>query len=193
MLKTNRTLAVAALVAAASGCSTSMPTVRQSQPAPLPANASPTFAWSGERDDLRTYWGPQDVSVEVSAWIPEDWADPYDGAWRVAGRNAEGKPLPFLGVIRRYKNENGTELAEIVPPVDLRKVKDCLYFTIDPRIETRDGKVVAIRPMALVVEVRRHTFTPFVVKVPLVPREVTELTPAPEVFQKASGTAISVD
>jgi len=155
---------------------------------PIPGGASPVYRWHGSRRGLLTYWGPQDVSVEAKAFIPERCADARDGRWEASGRNAEGKPIPFLGVLRRYRGESGAELAEIVPEVDLPALPDCLYLVIEPNVTLDGPSVKSIQPIALICEVRQHMFKPFRVKVPLVPEQELPLTPKPEIPEPPSGT-----
>ena len=183
------------------GCSTGMPYIRAGISGRIKTNASPTFNWYGSRTALQTYWGEQDVSVAVSAYVPDGCTRPEQTQWDVKARNAEGKPLPFIGLIRRYTNENGTELATLVspaetPPIDVSKLPDCLYVLIDPQIQMENGKLKSIRPAAVVREVRRHYFMPFQAKVPLTPEHVTPITPAPDDLPGTpvpTGTPVTVE
>ena len=167
------------------GCSTGLPHIRAGISGAIKTNASPTFNWYGSRTALQTYWGPQDVSVSVSAYVPDGCSKPEQTQWDVKARNAEGKPIPFIGLIQRYTSENGTKLAKLaspgdVPPVDLGELPDCLYVLIDPQIQMEDGKLKSIQPVAFIREVRRHYLMPFQVKVPLNPEHDTSITPKPE-------------
>ncbi len=160
----------------------------------IPKGAATIHSWRGERTDLKTYWGDQKVFIHVSAHLPEDWNKSGDGYWEVKAQNAEGKSIPFVGVIRRYVNENGTELAVLVPPLDLQRAPDGLYLVIIPNVEIRDGSVSSIRPSAMLSEIRNHSFKPFRVKILLFPEQESALTPAPEPLPDIpSGTPIPVD
>ena len=179
-------------VSAASGCKSSdvLPDVTsfsvRSQA--IPPGASPVFRWQGSRNDLSTYWAKQEVTVEATAFLPEGYKDAKDGQWEASARNAEGKPIPFIGIFRRYTGENGTQLTEIVPQVDLDKLRDCLYLVIDPNV-TMDGSAIrSIQPVALICEVRQHMFKPFRVKVPLIPQQESPLTPKPVIPDAPAGT-----
>ena len=166
------------------GCSTGLPDVRQDrlgqQMRDIPRGAAPIHSWYGSRADLHTYWGLQEVSVSATAYLPEDWKNPGDGYWRVEAQNAEGKNIPFIGVIRKYVNENGNEVSVLVPELDLNRAPDGLYLTILPNVELRDSRVVCLRPDAVLCEIRHHTFKPFRVRIPLIPENESPLTPIPE-------------
>ena len=175
--------AVAGLVL--SGCTSGMPRTRSDYLRRAEVSASPFLKWSGSRTGLKTYWGEQDVSISVSAHVPETCERPDQTQWTVDARNAEGKPLPFIGLVHRYVNENGTQLAVLVspapcPPVETSALPDCLYVVIDPGIERENGRVASIRPAAIIREVRRHYFMPFQVTIPLIPEQESRLTPKPE-------------
>ncbi len=159
----------------------------------IPKDAAPVYSWRGERTDLKTYWGDQEVSIHVSAYLPEDWNNPGDGYWQVTAQNGAGKLIPFIGVVRHYVNEKGTELAILVPSLDMQKTPDGLYLAIIPNVETGEGRVSSIRPIAMLCEIRNHSFKPFRVKIPLFPEKESELTPAPEPLPRMPpGTPIPV-
>ena len=190
-----------ALVAAAgipaAGCSPSnvLPNVAKASiqaPAAIPQGASPVCAWHGSRSDLQTYWGLQQAVVEVRGYLPENYKDARDGFWEVKARSGDGKPIPFVGVIRRYLNENGTQLAEIVPKVDQDKIPDCLCVVIDPNVKLDGGKVASIQPVAIIYEIRDHEIKPYRMKVPLIPESESALTPKPVVPDTPKGTPIPV-
>lgn len=160
----------------------------ESKIAAIPEGAAPVLSWRRERKGFKTYWGDQDLLIEVSAYLPEGWRHGGDGFWRVKAVNAEGTPIPFLGVIRRYVDEKGTELAVIVPKVDLKRLSDGLYLAVIPGVEKEGEKIKAIRPKAMLYQIRRHAFTPFRVKIPLIPRKGSALTPRPEIKEAPEGT-----
>jgi len=160
---------------------------------PIPENAPAVHTWHGSRDDLKTYWGDQAVTVTAKAYVPDDWQQAGDAFWSVTGASGEGKPLPFLGVIHRYVNEFGTKLANIVPPFDLNRISDGLYIVIDTGIELEDGRVIRIQPTAIITEIRGHRIMPFRPHVRLFPENETDLTPAPEPLRTPQGTPMAVD
>jgi hypothetical protein len=182
------------------GCAAGLPRIRTETferrlPA-TPADAAPVFAWKGARADLKTYWGDQEAYVLARAYFPPASEQQGEGIWRVEGRNHEGKPLPFLGVIHKYVNESGTELAEILPRLDLSAVPDGLYLAVLPGVEVTDGKIAAIRPTVYLYEIRGHAWKPFRVRIPLVPEKESPLTPAPppsDMPAPLKGTPIPVD
>ncbi len=192
----------AALLCLAAGCgtTTNFPKLSDQQyrarvPA-IPAGAAPVFAWRGSRQNLQTYWGLQSVSVEVSAHFPPTWQNPGDGFWSVAGKTGENRPLPFLGVVKRHQNENGTELTLLVPPLDLNSVRDGLYLVLVPGVarDPQHGSIAAITPELHLCEIRRHAFKPFRVRIPLEPLQASPLTPTPEVLPPlAIGTPIPLN
>jgi len=145
----------------------------------IPADAAPVYSWRGEHPQLFTYWGRQSVTVSAAAHFPRNWRNAGDEFWNVTAENGEGKPLPFVGVVRRYVNENGTTLGVIVPKVDLRRMPDGLYIVIDPNVTLEAEKIVRIEPVAAVAEIRDHLFTPFQFPLPLIPETPSALTPAP--------------
>jgi len=167
------------------GCSGALPRVRsgylEKRIPGIPAGAKPVFSWSGSRSGLKTYWGDQDVSVQASAYFPKDWRNAGHGFWEVQAQNAKGKPIPFLGVIRRDVNEDGRKVTFLVPPIDLNKVPDGLYLIIAPNVQAEGGRITSIRPTGLLCEIRRHLFWPFRVKIPLLPAQASPLTPKPDV------------
>ena len=182
------------------GCVTGLPEIRQDfigdwPRGRIPTGAAPLYSWQGSRDDLKTYWGDQQVSVRVTAYLPDvSWKEPGDGYWQVTAENGERKPIPFIGVVRKYRNERGTELAVLVPPLDLNKAPDGLYLVIVPGVETRDGSISCIRPTAQLREIRHHTFKPFCAPIPLMPMQESPVTPRPEdIPETPTGTPIPID
>ena len=185
-------------LASLAGCRSGLPIVDQErlrlELREISTCEGPVYSWHGSRSGLMTYWGKQRVSLDVKARLPADWKQPGDGAWRVEARNAEGKPLPFIGVVRTYTSENGDIQAVFVPPLDLDKAPDGLYIIVQPGIETQAGEVTVIRPTALLYEIRDHTFKPFRVKIFLFPAEESKLTPSPKPLPEIpTGTPISID
>jgi len=174
-------LAVAA--ASSIGCVRSLPTVKSryldERLRTIPQSAAPVFSWHAERKGLKTYWLGQNVSVEARAHVPLNQADPTGGTWEIRGRNSEGKPVLFIGIRERYTNSQGTELAVIVPPLDLDEVPDGLYLFLEPNISVTLGKVTSIAPVVVLTEIRDHMFKPFQVPIPLIPDRKSPLTPAP--------------
>ena len=95
---------------------------------------------------------------------------------------------------RRYRNENDTELAVLVPPLDLSMAPDSLYLVIVPNVDVSDGRIVSIRPTAVLCEIRNHAFKPFRVKIPLAPDQESPLTPPPEPLpEPPAGTPIPME
>jgi len=173
---------ILSLSSATGGCARTLPRLRAAQfeqrLAPIPADAVPIFSWRGAREDLKTFWGDQALAVRVCAHIPLEGM-PKEGYWLARGRNHEGKPIPFLGIIRKYRGESGSELAEVVPPLDLNRIPDGLYLTVLPNIQRENGRLVAARPIAFLHEIRNHMWKPFCVKIPLQPEQDSPLTPPP--------------
>ena len=160
----------------------------------IPADAAPLYSWSASRAGLKTYWGHQSVSIHAVAFVPDTWTNAGDEFWKVETWNSEGKTIPFIGVVRRYLNEQGTELSVVVPPLDLDKAPDGLYLVIDPNITVKDCKVQSIQPIALLTEIRHHAFKPFQVRIPLVPEQESPVTPKPpSIPEPPPGTPIPVD
>jgi len=201
-IRRNRVIRLALVVAVTglipAGCTSGMPRIRADLLGPVTMSASPSLNWYGSRTGLKTYWGDQDVAISVSACVPESCERPEQTHWTVNARNAEGKPLPFIGLVHRYRNENDTELAMLVspaqlPPVEISSLPDCLYVVIDPGIERENGRVKSIQPSAIIREVRRHYLMPFQVTIPLIPENESSLTPKPEPVKEAPvGTPIGV-
>ena len=77
-----------------------------------------------------------------------------EASWEVAARNAAGKRLPFLGVLKYRVNENGTRLTYLTPPVDLDAMPDGLYTGLRVELEVRSGRLRRIALTALVFEIR---------------------------------------
>jgi len=175
-----RALWTAAASLLLAGCSTGLPAVDASRFGQTIMGASPTCNWYGSGINLKTHWGEQEVSVYASVHLPEDWQQPGDGTWCVKARNAEGKHIPFLGVLRRRPAGGEAEPAMIVPGIGEKKLVDCLYLVIDPNITTEGGKIKSIRPVAILCEVRNRSWKPLPVEIPLIPAEQSELTPMPQ-------------
>jgi len=202
-IRRNRVIRLALVVAVTglilAGCTSGMPRIRADFLQRAEVSASPSLKWQGSRTGLKTYWGDQGVSISVTAHVPETCERPDQTQWTVDARNAEGKPLPFIGLLHRYVNENGTQLAVLVspapcPPVETNSLPDCLYVVIDPGIERENGRVTSIRPTAIIREIRRHSFMPFQVTIPLIPEQESTLTPKPEpVNETPVGTPIGVE
>ena len=176
------------------GCASGRPelplnTVEFKAPA-IPDGAAPVFCWRGGRTGLATYWGDQDLFVDVSAHLPVAWKRGGDGFWRVRALSGEGKPVPFLGVVRRYISETGAELAVIVPELDLSRLGDGLYLAILPGVKKQGGKIHTIQPTAILYEIRNHVFKPFRVKVPLIPERESPVTPRPVIREVPAGTPV---
>jgi len=175
-----------AVVAAALGCSTSLPAVDGVNLGTSLLGASPTCNWYGSCVDLKTHWGRQDLSVYVSVRLKRDagggyrWSLPSDTDWLVKAWNAEGKPIPFLGLLDTRRRLDGTESVRIVPEVDISGLEDCLYLLIRPNVKTRAGMVVEMRPTVVVRELRGGKWTPFEAEIPLIPAEQSDMTPMPE-------------
>jgi len=189
---------IALLLTALVGCGTGLPRIRVERLAltvkPIPENASPVHQWTGSRSGLRTYWGEQAITCRVAAFVPDHWTQPGDGFWQVEACNTEGKPIPYIGVLKRYRNENETRLAVIVPEFDLSAAPDGLYLIVEPGIGAQHGKIASIRPTAFLVEIRDGYFKPFRVMIPLRPTRESPLTPAPPPFpEPPSGTPIALD
>jgi len=166
------------------GCAQRLRPVRESdlgQNMPqIDADACPVLAWRGGRTDLRTYWGAQTVAIEVEVWLPPQWEKPGDEVWRVAATTGMGIPLPFIGVVRTYAEEDGRKLAELWPPLDLKRAPDGLYVIVYPNITTDAGEIVRVAPEAALREIRGRGFQPFEARVPLFPTEASPVTPQPE-------------
>ena len=174
-------LAVAA--AAVAGCKhSSHAIIGASTPPKETSGASLVFNWHGSRSNLQTRWGNHGVLMDVTARLPENYSKAEDGSWQVKARTEGGRALPFIGVLHRYANENGTPLAVVVPAFDLSRMQDSLYVVIDPNVTTEGGKIRSVQPAAMVYEIHRHAFMPFRVKVPLLPESDSEMTPAPELI-----------
>jgi hypothetical protein len=162
---------------------------------PIPNGAAPVYAWHGQRQGLKTYWGDQDVRVAVQAHIPADWAAAGDGFWMVKGETAGGRVLAFLGLVHEYQNENGTDVAVLVPEIDLDKVKDGLYLVCLPGVTMAGDQsgVTEVAPKLLLCEIRNHSFKPFRVEIPLRPQQTTDVTPDPGEWPLAPvGTPIPI-
>ncbi len=168
-----------AVVSVAGGCSTGLPTIDTRRLGKVEMAASPTCNWYGSAINLKTHWGEQDVLAYVSVLLPDNWQQPGDATWHVKAQNAQGRPIPFLGVLRRYRNEDGTESVMIVPPPE-KKLPDCLYLLIDPNITIEGGKIKSIRPVAILREVRKGAFTPSREKIQLIPDRDSEVAPMPD-------------
>lgn len=177
------TLAAGALLLAA-GCNPYDPLpsrpARQDRSAELPAG-SDVHAWSAETGELSTFWGAQRLKLRCRGCFPAPWRAPGDEAWSVEAVNAEGTRVPFLGVVRRYRDDQGKERAEILPPFDSRKLPDGLYIFIESAVRLAPGLGPAeIRPVAHLAEIRRGWYMPYRIRIPLVPEAESALTPRPQ-------------
>jgi len=172
---------LAAAVAALAGCKSSSQEIfdASAQPKEI-SGASLALNWHGSRSNLNTRWGRHGVLMDVAARLPEAYSKPEDGIWQVKARTEDGRVMPFIGVLHRYTNENGTPLAVVVPAFELSKMRDSLYVVIDPNVTTEDGKIKTVQPEALIYEIHRHAFMPFRLKVPLVPQTESAMTPMPD-------------
>jgi hypothetical protein len=181
----NRIVLGAALLIGACciGCARTLPRIHSEyldqRMTAIPPNAAPVFSWHAKRTGLKTYWYDQDVAITVQGHLPENWAEPGDGHWRVSVRNAEGKAIPYLGIQKRYRIPGRPESAVIVPPVDLDRLPDGLYCFLIPNVSLTLGKVTSIAPVVVITEVRDHAFKPFQFPIPLVPDRKSPLTPEP--------------
>jgi len=157
----------------------------------IPEGAAPVFFWTGSRAGLKTYWMDQAITTRVRAWAPASLKSESDIVWEASAQNGEGKPIPFVGVLRRYRSEHGTELTVLVPPLDLMRTPDGLYLVVLPNVTVKDKKLACLQPVAQIREIRQHVFKPFRVGIPLVPEEISALTPAPEPLPETpAGTPI---
>ena len=162
----------------------------------LPADAAPVLSWSAQQKGLKTYWYDQDVQLRVKAHIPDSWKRAGDGCWLVDARNQEGTRLPFLGVLHVYTDERGSRKAVLVPEVDLDACPKGLYVVIVPGVAREQGKVAAVRPRAVIREIRNHAFQAFAFPIPLIPDSPSRLTPMPDLPDLPPvppGTPIRVD
>ncbi len=161
---------------------------------PLPDDAAPILSWQAARSNLATYWGTQEVKVRLRGFIPEDWRQTGDARWELAAESNGGRNVPFLGVIHNYTNENGTKLKTVLPELDLKLLPDGLYMLLEPGIEKNsDGHLGTISPVAVLCEIRNHTFKPFQVKFHMVPAVASALTPMPAALPAAPpGTPVPV-
>ena len=179
-------LCAAAITALLAGCASDrLPAVPAALFAhrmePIPQGAAPLYSWHRLQTGLKTYWRDQQVNVQVRAWFPADWRKPGDEVWELTARNREGRAVRFIGVERKYLNENGTELSMLVPKLDLNSVPDSLYLAIAPNIKTSEGRLVSVQPVAALLEIRNHTFKPFRFPILLIPDQESPLTPKPEI------------
>ena len=168
---------------------------RQTELAANDNNAESIYSWHGSAKKLRTYWGIKDAEIEVQAYFPSNWEQAGDARWQVEASTKSGEPLPFIGILRRYKNRNNTKLAKIIPPLDLTQVKDGLYIVIHPGVKKSEKGIKKIAPTAYICEIRDQAFQPFRIEIPLIPEEVTAVTPAPVQSEDSSfeGTAFPYD
>ena len=147
---------------------------------PIPQGAAPLYSWHRLQTGLKTYWRDQQVDVQVRAWFPPDWRKPGDEFWELTARNGQGRAIRFIGVERKYLNENGTELSMLVPKLNLNSVPDGLYLALAPNIRTGEGRLASVQPVATLLEIRNHTFKPFRFPIVLIPDQESPLTPKPE-------------
>ncbi len=186
------TLFVAACILSAAGCARQQEVVYTRI---VPEGASPVYKWHGSSTGLKTYWNDTAVSLTVSAYFPETWKHAGDGFWTVEGKTGRDEPIFFIGIVRRYVNQNGTELAKIVPEVPLDRLNDWVFFVIDPNVTMEDGRITSIEPMAHLRQVLDHSITPwFNAKVLLVPEKESPLTPSPDLPPEDwPGTPVAID
>jgi hypothetical protein len=179
---------VAAVAGLLTGCGSGLPTIRkdfsESRLRPMPPGAAPLYSWHASEPVLYTFWGKQAVQVTAMVHVPPGWKRPGDEFWSVQGTSAENRPIPFLGVERTYINERGKESPLLYPPLDLQTVPSGLYLRIAPNIALSDGKLVSIKPVAVVFEIRNHLVKPFEVRIPLIPDAESSVTPAPTLHPK---------
>lgn len=196
-----RWLAPVAALVCLLGCASSRPPLpvinvnRLGQKIPeIPPSAAFVYRWDGGNDHLMTFWGKQKVSIEVTGYVPESYKDPGDDRWALKARNTRGTPIPYVGVVHSYVDENGTHLSMLVPELNLDKAPDGLYFCIVPNITLKGGRVKSICPTAVIFEIRNHSVKPFRVKIPLTPLQDSPLTPKPPPPPKVpAGTPIPVE
>ncbi len=191
-----RSVFVAALLTAfaclAAGCNgpyAPLPINRLVSPPPgLPAGLVPVQSWRAQTPVLKTFWADQVLRLECRACFV-NWRRIGDERWYVRCVNQQGTPIPYLGVLRRYRDALGQPASEVLPAFDISKLDDGLYLLIDsgvradPAAPEHSGAVPVvreIRPAAELVEIRRHKFWPFRVRIPLVPESPSALTPVPE-------------
>ena len=177
------------------GCNHTLPRLRENlldgRFAPIPKSVTRTHSWQGERGPLFTYWGRQHIRISVRAWLPDNLKNPEDARWEINARNAEGKPLPFLGFLKSHTNENGARLSVLTPPVELDTMPDGLYTALRTEIDIKQDRLQKIVLTAAVIEIRDHTFKPFMVKIPLIPDTPSTLTPIPpELPKPPTGTPV---
>jgi hypothetical protein len=175
---------VAAIAALLAGCaSDKLPEVPAklfaNRMSPIPQGAAPLYSWRRLQTGLKTYWRDQEINVQVRAYFPPDWRKPGDEFWELTAHNAEGRAVRFIGVERKYRNENGTELSMLVPKLP-DSTPDGLYLAISPNIKTSEGRLVSVQPVAALLEVRDHSFKPFRFPIALIPDQDSPLTPKPE-------------
>jgi hypothetical protein len=178
-------LCAAATVALLAGCAgDKLPEVPAqlfaNRMSPIPQGAAPLYSWHRVQSGLKTYWRDQVVTVQVQAYFPPDWKQPGDEFWELAAHNGQGRAVRFIGVERKYLDENGTELSVLVPTLDLDSVPDGLYLAIAPNIKTKEGRIVSVQPVAALLEIRNHSWRPFRFPIRLMPDQESPLTPKPE-------------
>ena len=141
------------------------------------------YGWQAQTDTLYTYWGRQQLTVRCRGRFSAGWRASGDEAWSVEAVNAHGTRVPFLGVVRRYRDMDGKEQVEGLPAFDVQKVPAGLYLFIESAVKlTADGLGPAeIRPNAFVMEIRKRGFTPYQKRIALFPDQESPRTPKPEV------------
>ena len=197
MVQGNRILwpaAFIALCALAGGCSSNQrlpdgkKVVIENLP-DIPPDASPVFAWTIRKIVPHTYWRAQEILVQVRAHLPADYREVKDGLWEAKAQNAEGKVIPFIGVMRKRQTESGRDVYE-VPKLEMQRMTDGLYVAIDPNVTLADGKVASILPVAVLLEIRKHMLQPFRYRLPLIPQQDSPLTPRPVLPVEPEGTVV---
>jgi hypothetical protein len=141
----------------------------------IPAGASPVRSWHADSPVLSSPWGQQTVKVRCRGFFPAGWKRPGDEIWEVTATNQEGKPLPYLGIASVDRGRETIQAADIVPPVDASRLKDGLYIVmqsrvlLSPVVDRAPPGIIDIRPVAVVVEVRRKDLYYFQYELPLAP------------------------
>lgn len=137
----------------------------------IPRGAAPILFWHAEKENVNTHWGPQDIRATVRGHVPVS-RPPSDSRWEVDAGNAEGRVIPFLGILERHEGP-------IDPPVDLNQLPDGLYCALIPNVSSNLGKVSSVSPVLMLVEVRQHSFKEPRIFIPLIPSRKSPITPMP--------------
>ena len=157
----------------------------------LPANPSPLaekraapadaqlLGWHAKTGTLKTFWGDQIITLRCRGAFPGAWRQPGDEVWTVEAANQDGTAMPFAGVLCRTTGKEGQKVTEVRPPLDVAGLRAGLYLFLEPQVKLAEGRIAEVRLSALLVEVRKHGFMPFQVRIPLVPDAESALTPKP--------------